>query len=375
MFRAISPRVFPTYSARHLRPGADDVVRALRRRQRAVWPLRRRGADLGYVVTVARALPSRAQALARWNSSEPVFLPGILGAGLEACARDITASLRLFDRMRSGGSFRDEIGRRIGGDRELHFRGSTKDESDPREVERLHFDAGPDGTTVAHGFWTQLAWIAHGTDRSLRIRFAAGPETFDAGVPAPDLTCGWADVLAARAFPEAAAILACAPLRAWLQQLLQRPHRLSERIVYNNCPDGGAVFHHDAEPGQLGVVFSQLEGHTAWLSLGKRRLAALLAKCGHARNTAFAMAALDQCDDKALLSALNRDAEFTAVLAAHGALFVLQAGDAILLPSQGIDAVAWHSVIALGDRPSLAHSYGIFPRRSDYPLVADRDRR
>jgi hypothetical protein len=131
------------------------------------------------------------------------------------------------------------------------------------------------------------------------------------------------------------------------------------------------LFHHDAEPGQLGVVFCQLEGHTAWISLGKRRLAALLAKTGHARNTSRAMAALDH-GDLALESMINRDAAFTAQLAARGALFVLQAGDAILLPSFSIDAVAWHSVIALGERPSLAHSYGIFPARADYPVAADR---
>ena len=361
------------YSARHLRPGADDVVRALRRRKRAVWPLRRRGADLGYAVAVARELPGREQALARWCASEPVFLPGILGRGLLPHARAITASLRLFDRMREGGAFVDEIERRVGGDRELHFRGSSKDRGNPRELARLHFDAAPDGAIVARDLWAQLAWIAAGTDRSLRIRFGAGPDPADASAPVADLTSGQADLLAARAFPESAAILACAPLRALLQHLLQRPHRLSERIVYNNCPDGGALFHHDAEPGQLGVVFCQLEGHTAWISLGKRRLAALLSKCGHARNPSRAIAALDH-GDLELESVINRDAVFTAALAARGALFVVQAGDAILLPSFSIDAVAWHSVIALGVRPSLAHSYGIFPARADYPVAAQGHR-
>ena len=359
------------FSARHVHPGADDVVRALRRRKRAVWPLRRRGADLGYAVAVTRELPSREQALARWCASEPVFAPGILGRGLLPHAKAIAASLRLFDRMRAGGSFVDEIERRIGGDPELHFRGHGKNRDNPRELARLHFDAGPDVAVVARDLWSQLVWIAAGTDRSLRIRFGAGPDAADASAPVADLTHGWADLLASRVFPESAAILDCAPLRTLLQRLLQRPHRLSERIVYNNCPDGGALFHHDAEPGQLGVVFCQLEGHTAWISLGKRRLAALLSKCGHARNASRAMAALDHGDD-ALEAVINLDAAFTAALAARGALFVLQAGDAILLPSFSIDAVAWHSVIALGKRPSLAHSYGIFPRRADYPMAADR---
>jgi hypothetical protein len=60
-------------------------------------------------------------------------------------------------------------------------------------------------------------------------------------------------------------------------------------------------------------------------------------------------------------------------LSAHGAVYVLEAGDSILLPSQAFDDCAWHSVIALGDRPSLAHSYGIFLR--DVGPVAKRGKR
>ena len=59
------------------------------------------------------------------------------------------------------------------------------------------------------------------------------------------------------------------------------------------------------------------------------------------------------------------------LLAANGALFVLRAGDAILLPSHGVDDVAWHSVLAVGDQPSLAHSYGMFARRDDYDPGGD----
>jgi hypothetical protein len=47
----------------------------------------------------------------------------------------------------------------------------------------------------------------------------------------------------------------------------------------------------------------------------------------------------------------------------RGALSILAAGDILLLPSPGPDDAAWHSVFALGSRPSLAHSYGIFAAR------------
>lgn len=358
--------------ARHLAPQRHDLVAALRRRGRAVWPLHRRGADLGFAVEVDRTAPSLDQALARWRAGEAVFLPGVLGAAPQRVHTAVTASLCMFDRLRRGGRLLDELERRLAADDDLRYAGSTVDKVDAREIERVFVDAVPGGEVVAQDLWAMLAWIAHDdSDRSLRIRFSAGADRLEDWMQASDLTAGWVDQFATRAFPECQAILTCAPLRTTLDALLARPYRMSERILYNNAPDGGAVFHHDAEPGQLGVCFSQLEGHTAWLAIGKRRLAHLLVRAGHARDERLAMAALDQGDDRRLWRLLNRDAAFTADLAARSALFVLHAGDSILLPSHGIDDVAWHSVLALGERPSLAHSYGLFPRQPDYPVAAD----
>ncbi len=360
------------FTARHLQAGADDLARALRRRRREVWPLRRRGADLGFAVGVDRTPPSERQALARWQQSEPVFLPGVLGDRPAQHAAAIRASLRMFDRLRRGSSFTDAIERRLHDEPDLHYVDSTAESDDARDIERVILDAAPGGTVVARDLWAKLSWIARNErDRSLRIRFSAGIEQIDAWMQATDLTAGWVDRFAASAFPECAVMLGSLPLRRRLQLLLQRPHRLSERIVYNNAPGGGAVFHHDAEPGQLGVVFGQLQGHTAWLAISKRRLAALVVRSGGARDVRSAFHALDRAGDDKLQRRLNRDAGFTAILAAHGAMFVLRPGDAIVLPSQGLDDVAWHSVIALGDQPSLAHSYGLFPRRADYPVASD----
>jgi hypothetical protein len=348
------------------------VAKALRARAREVWPLRRRGADLGYAVPIARELPDPAAAARRWRDAEGVFLPGLLGKAPERHRAAIDATLRMFDRLRAGASLLDEFERRIGADPDLVYSGSSEGGPDPREIERVFVDAVPDGERVAKDLWAMLAYLATDeTDPSLRIRFSNGADGIDEWMTSTDLTAGWTDQFAARAFPECEAVLTCAPLRELLQQLLGRPYRLSERILYNNAPDGGAVFHHDAEPGQLGVVFSQLEGHTGWLALGKRRLAALLVKRGHQPSARQAMLALDRGDDQPLWRVLNRDAAFTAELAARGALFVLQQGDCMLLPSHSLDDVAWHSVIGLGDRPSLAHSYGIFARNDDYPADAD----
>lgn len=358
--------------ARHLRPDLGAVARALRRRAREVWPLRRRGADLGYAVTVHRRPPSEREIAQRWRAGEAVFLPGVLGDAPRRFAAPIAASLRMFARLRRGRPFLAELEQRLAQDPELRYAGSTVDRDDRRQLERVFVDAEVGGRVVAADLWAMLAWIADDdSDRSLRIRFSAGLDQQEEWLRTSDRTASWTDRFAARAFPECAAILGCAPLRRCLDRLLRRPYRLSERIVYNNAPGGGAVFHHDAEPGQLGVVFSQLAGHTAWLAIAKRRLAALLVRAGRQPAVHRAMHALDAGDDEALWRVLNRDADFTARLAAHGALFVLAAGDAILLPSHGIDDVAWHSVIALGARPSLAHSYGVFARRPDYEAVAD----
>jgi hypothetical protein len=47
-------------------------------------------------------------------------------------------------------------------------------------------------------------------------------------------------------------------------------------------------------------------------------------------------------------------------LVARGAFFRLEAGDVLILPSPSPAVCAWHSVFALGARPSVAHSYGLF---------------
>ncbi len=352
------------------------MARPLRARGRLVHALHRRGADLGFAVELDRSPPGADEATRRWRAGEPVFLPGVLGDAPARHDRAIRSCLAMFDRLRAGGRFVDELERRLHADPDLQYAGSTVDRDDPREVERVFVDAHPAGEPPAVDLWAKLAWIANdASDRSLRIRFSAGREQIEEWMAASDHTAGWVDQFAARAFPECAAVLQCAALRAHLDRMLARPHRLSERILYNNAPGGGAVFHHDAEPGQLGVCFSQLQGSTAWLSLGKRRLAALLVRVGFARTHHHAMAALDGPEDERLWRLLNRDAAFTAQIAAHGGLFVLHAGDCILLPSHGIDDVAWHSVLALGRRPSLAHSYGLFPRAVDYPVAADPARR
>jgi hypothetical protein len=112
-------------------------------------------------------------------------------------------------------------------------------------------------------------------------------------------------------------------------------------------------------------VFGQLRGRTAWLALSKRRLAALLrehAGTDRFRTVSSALRAIES-DQKDVQRWLNRTPRFTRRLVEAGACLVLRAGDVLLLPSNGPDDVAWHSVFALGRTPSLGHSYGVYPVR------------
>ena len=355
--------------ARLLPLESRKLAEAWRDYGRTCFPLRRRGVEFGHIVTQRAVLPTLRAAFERWQRADAVHLPGILGDAPQRHAEAIAACRSMFDRLRRGGSFLDELEARIGDDKHLRYAGSTIDRNDKREVERVFLDAEVDGNVVATDLWAKLAWIADdATDRSLRIRFSSGKEQLEEWQLQTEATARWVDEFALRAFPECRAILECKPLHAMLRHLLRRPYRVSERILYNNAPGGGAVFHHDAEPGQLGVVFSQLQGHTAWFAIRKRKLAQLLVQHGACKDARHAMLALDAGSDESMWRLLNREPAFAQLLSAHGVLFVLGAGDSILLPSHGIDDVAWHSVFALGDAPSLAHSYGIFPQLPGYQL-------
>lgn len=319
-----------------------------------------------------RRMPTRAELRARFAASEAVFLPRIVEPHLPKVAPAITASLQMFDRMRRGADFLDELELRLRAQDEFTYTGSTIEHDDPRDVETVFFASTTGPFAGAADLWARASWIANDeSDRSMRIRHSSGDGAADGWMKSSEHTALAVDALAKAAFPECAAIDECLELHDILQLLLGRPYRLSERILYNNAPDGGAVFHHDAEPGQLGVCFTQLEGKTAWLTLGKRRLARLLVRLSLAPDERRGLERLDHDGDPEIWQRLNRDVAFAQLLSASGAVYVLSAGDSILLPSQAFDDCAWHSVVALGDRPSLAHSYGIFPRLHRDAVVAD----
>lgn len=332
------------------------------------WALRRRGMDHGALRRGAARRLSRAEAGKLWKAAEPLHLAGALDlrSHRSAIARTVTT----FDRLRRHGDLTREVWRRCPDGGAFESAGASTDMGDEREIEKVHADQRRGGRLVARDLWAKLSWISRDPrDESLRIRFSFGSERLDdwRGDPA---RASAADDFAETVFPECALLSRHAPLDRLLTAWTGRRCRLSERILFENAPDGGAVFHHDAEEGQLGVLYGQLTGRTAWLALSKRALTREVATLAGgklaraARSEAAALRTLERDDLPALDRLLNRSRRLTRRLVERGSIFVLRPGDAILLPSHGPDDAAWHSVFALGSRPGLAHSYGIFPRRA-----------
>jgi hypothetical protein len=353
------------YNLDYLPPDASQALRDdLREASATVAALRRRGHDLGFLVRHGR--PSQPEELRpRWDADLPIHLPGVLAGGLEVFAEEIDASTKMFDRLRRGERFLEELEQRLSDQESLVPSGSTVDRGDEREIEKVWMQAIADGETVADELWAKLSWIAHDdADRSLRVAFSFGIEQI--GEWREDTSrAPFADAACEEAFPECRTITGHVPLVEALRELLGAPQRFSERILYSNAPGGGAMFHHDVEPSQRGVIFGQLAGRTAWLALPKRALAEHLraaaegALSRRATTPAAALAVLDDESDVDRSELLNTNAEFTKRLVESGAAFLLEPGDALLLPNHGPDDTCWHSVFAVG-RASLGHSYGMF---------------
>jgi len=344
------------------------------------FALVRRGVHHGFALEDGRpAAPERADLTARWSDARPVHLPGAVKGPVAELKDEIRATLALFGRMRRDGEFQDEVWSRVDPDSDFRPAGVAIDLGDEREIQKVFADAVRGGRRVGPDLWAKLSWISHDErDESLRIRFSFGAEALLEWMEDPRRSV-WSDRYARAVFPECAALEDNGPLVDLIDSLAGRRCRLSERIVYSNSPGGGAIFHHDAETHQLGVVYGQLAGETGWLALPKRELAAEIAAAARGavlKRTAStprkALAALNKEDAPELARLLNETPSFTRRLVERGDLIRLRPGDALLLPSSGPDDVAWHSVFALGKKPSLAHSYGIFAARRPSAVTGTR---
>jgi hypothetical protein len=217
--------------------------------------------------------------------------------------------------------------------------------------------------------------------------------------------------LASRLIPGAAAVADDPVIGPLVDRLSGESVLFTQAIAYWNAPGGGALFHHDAfaedelDEGawrQLGVCYVQLSGATAWLALSTDDMAARIGEFVEALEEGempWVRAQLfdAQVDwdriralarDRARLSTelslpgqgvlgplVNRGPEFTSFLADAGHAFVLEAGDAILLPNRGLRATCLHSVFCASDDIGYSVSLALRPDRESPEDVLARDAR
>ena len=275
--------------------------------------LRRRGVDHGFVSPVPRETD--------WERSEPVPLHGIV-------PRVNTGPVaRVLDRLRAGDDLAPLLPRRI------PVEGTSQNVADPLEMQKVH---------VAGGLYIKVNWLSTVPgDGSMRLRFGYGAEILDDWKDDPRAARA-SERLFDAVFPISRAVTRNRRLLAEIRRRIGGTPRFVQRILYSNSPGGGALFHHDYVPGQAGVVYAQLAGTTGWLTLPQR---VLRRHAGRDLGTADRL--------------INHSGAFTRKLAADGWFFVLEPGDAILLPSFSWNRVAWHSVFTLKKAPNIALSFGI----------------
>ena len=349
----------------HLLPPGDVPPRG-----RTTLPIVRRGIDHGTVILGDVEPTPPEEPDAAFAASEPVLIPGVLGDALEVADDHVVATWQAFEGFREGARLLPEVEARLEDAAPFLYAGSSFDLEEPREIEKVFVDVPaadtPHGRRI-RDLWAKLSWIAEDeADTSLRIRMSFGHEATKDWLQ-PEVRAAWTDALTARMFPETRLVTDNEVVRGFLGDVLAAPHRLGECIVYSNAPGGGAVFHHDADPGQHGVAIAQLLGATVWLACPRAELAvhvaAVAARIGGPQRlqTAEGVASsFDVASDADLYRLLNATPELTRELAEAERLFVLRPGDVLILPSHGPEHCAWHAVFGVGAQPSLGLSFGIF---------------
>jgi hypothetical protein len=324
----------------------------------------------------------------RWHAGQPFVLSGTLEQVARAHGR---AGLALGERLAAPAGLERWL---AGEEHALAPRfvvaGPMGPSDDERDLAKLGVRAVPDGREL----WMKAARLSpHVEDRSLRLRVSFGREGDD-DASRDEAAHALVRELAVRVLPGAAALEADRELQAALERILRKPVLCTQHIAYWNAPNGGALFHHDAfdedaEGGQRGVLFVQLEGRTAWLTLSIGDLAERvrefvvwfeegdlpwlraelddppgrfgeLAALATDRRTLLRELALPGCGRFGPL--VNRGPEFTSFLADAGHALFLSPGDALVLPNHGYERTAMHSVFCASPRTSYGVSTGLRAR-------------
>jgi hypothetical protein len=368
---------------------AEEARRAAGERgiSRIFW-LSQRESRLGWIGEQRRpAAPELDAARDAWQAAQPILLPGFVADDIPGHSQDIAQAATLMNAVLDGGDCEELLQREPYAGRlapRFELLAATYDEGDPQEIVKLEFDVMQDDEPIAENLWVKLSWLSFAEyDGSLRFRFSFGMESYE-DVAADPQRQAYAAALTEAVFPESAVISANTRLQDFLRGVLQAKDLVYvERIVYFNAPDGGAQFHHDVERGHLGVVFAQLSGRTAWLTLSTEQLLdaiqhflaqpdaendmAKTVKQKKTRGELVKLAAdraalteyLNRRDNDPLEQLINRNPAFIRHLIERGHAYILNPGDIILLPQQDAEHCAWHAVYCLDDSPGEGLSFAI----------------
>ncbi len=311
----------------------------------------------------------------RWDEARPCLLPGLAQAIAETVGAE---GLELYQALKSPGGLATHLSASgLRETRELEL-------SDERDLSKL-------GLLVPEEPWLKLSRLStFEGDESLRLRVSFGEEVVDDAARDPERQACVRE-LAERVLPGAEQLGADPVLGELLEELLETRAELTQHIAYWNAPQGGALFHHDAfdepiEGRQLGVLYVQLSGATAWLALSLEDLAQRVLEFTEALEAGEAdwvRRALwpDRRDFERVLSRsrsrsalleelaspgcgrfgplVNQGPDFTSFLADAGHAFFVAAGDALLLPNWGLGRTAMHSVFCADEGPTYALSMGL----------------
>jgi hypothetical protein len=380
-----------------------EYLAGLDARARQKIQLQRRGTWHGELVELradqAPALSRPREALLdeRWHRARPILLPGLLEHDT-AWPGQAQERLALFDSLQRPEGLAEFISNRPT-DEPPHWRptGSLPLHDPSRDIACLGLETNP-----GNGVWVKSGHLStFDKDRSLRVRFSAGREgSNDAN---RDLRSHrQVQSLAQQLLPEVRTIESTPALIEPLENWIDGPVFFTQHIGYWNAPNGGALMHHDAfreplEGGQRGVVYVQLAGRTAWVALSiedlSRRviefveymqegelawvrkelfpdletfqwLERMVARFGRVRKE------LGKPGCGRLGPLVGRGPEFTSLLADAGHTYILEPGDGIVLPNQGLECTCMHSVFCASPGPTYGVSMAV---REAQPAVSAQE--
>jgi len=350
------------------------------------FPITRRGVALGWIGRTGYPEAHR-QPRNRWLDASPILISKIANSLIPHYEEDINTAQRLVNAI-----LNDEDGEELLNQspykNRLHPRfdllTTVHDEGDDQEIVTLEFDVYNNGELISENIWMKISWLSfEESDASLRFRFSFGMANYE-DVAADYSRQKHAAELTDAVFPESVIITKNETLLSKLRSIMQIDDvAFVERIIYFNAPNGGAQFHHDVERGHLGVIYTQVSGRTAWIALSKQALireiqhftlntpvedSLLKAGVNQAQVTRLRSLAadafeleneLDEGNNNALENLLNRTPEFISHLVEKDYMYILDPGDALLLPQHDTQHCAWHTVFCLGDSQGEGLSFAM----------------